>query len=270
MANSNYKKDYSEEDKELDEIEGETKVDQTPAEGPEEENWKKRYGDLRSHLQETSTEKNEEINKLKHQLEESGKKNTDIPVDPEQFKEWMETYPTVANNVRMIVSQEIQGMRDQLSETEKNIKTRDTKSKLEEAKIKLNAAHPDFYGGDNPIAKSKEFWSWLDKQEEEGAPNHKQNFSEGSNAKLASDSLKLYKLETNSGSTKKPKANSNDGASSIRSSNTTTPSATSNSEYKYTESQIENMNPREYDLLEDKIEEALRSGKVLMDLSGQK
>lgn len=270
MANSNYKKDYSFEDAELDEIEGAEKVDSIPADDPEEENWKKRYGDLRSHLQEQSTEKNQEINKLKNQLEESSKQNTDIPVDPEQFKAWMETYPTVANNVRMIVSQEIQGMRDQLGETEKNIKERDNKSKLEEAKMKLNAAHPDFYGGDNPIVKSTEFWNWLDKQEEEGAPNHKQNFSEGSNAKLASDSLKLFKLETNHGKTKTPKANSNDGASSIRSSNTTTPSSSSNSEYKYTESQIESMNPREYDLLEDKIEEALRSGKVLMDLSGKK
>lgn len=268
MSNSNYKKDYTEDDLELEQIESDDVIDNIPAADPEEENWKDRYGNLRSHSQKVKQEKEDEINDLKAKLAQSStQKATDIPVDPEQFKEWMETYPTVAGNIRAIVNQEIKDMREKIGKTEKAIETRDKQSKLEEAKTELHKAHPDFYSGDNPIVKSKEFWDWLNLKEEQGVPNHKENFEKGDNARLASDSLKLFKVETNYGKTTTKKTTP-DGAASVRGSNSTAPSSNSNSEYKFTESQLENMNPREYDLLEEKIDEALRNGEVLMDISG--
>jgi hypothetical protein len=269
MSKSNYKKDYTKDEQELEVLVTEDVVVNTPATDPEDENWKKRYGNLRTHAQKEKEKAESELAELKAQIERSSTRNsTEIPADPEELKQWMSDYPKVVANIRALMGQELKDVKDKITATEKDTQTRNKQSRLEKAKTDLHTAHPDFYGGETPIVKSQQFWDWLNQKEEEGVPTHKQNFEKGDNARLASDSLKLFKLETEYGVAKKTKANSNDGASSIRGGNSTTPSSSSNQGHKYTESQIESMNPREYDLLEDKIEEALRNGQVLMDISG--
>ena len=268
MNQSLYKKDYSDEDESLEIIEEQEEIVKNTPEpsDPEEENWKKRYGNLRTHAQKEKQAFENRIANLETQVQEVSKENTNIPVDPEQFKEWVNTYPTVANNVKLLIQDEIKSLKEDINKTKDTIKERDAQSQVQAAKVKFNQMHPEFYGGDNPIVKDKKFLDWLNEKEEAGNPSHKKNF-EGNNIQLASDSVKLFKLETGYGEKKpKQKANSNGGADSIKSRSQSAPSYQNTGEYQFTESQISKMNPREFDRLEKEIDDAYSKGLVLRDI----
>ena len=54
-------------------------VDATPVADPEEETYRKRYGDLRTHSQRLMSQKDQEIEKLKYQLETAAKGQIRFP-----------------------------------------------------------------------------------------------------------------------------------------------------------------------------------------------
>ena len=63
---------------------------------PEEENWKKRYGDLRKHQQSVENTLKQEIDNLRKQVNEAAKAKIEPPKTKEEIIEWAKEYPDIA------------------------------------------------------------------------------------------------------------------------------------------------------------------------------
>ena len=77
-----------------------TEPEATPEQEPEvtgeEKTFKKRYGDLRRHMQEKDKEVQGQIDALKKQLDEATKKEIKLPKSEQDIEAWAEQYPDVA------------------------------------------------------------------------------------------------------------------------------------------------------------------------------
>jgi len=108
------KKDEEELQKLKDEQKGKTEEDKVETEedklekeepkNAEEKTFKKRYGDLRRHVQQKEQEFQKQIDSLKIQLSESTKKNIKLPKSDEDIESWAKEYPDVAAIVETIAT----------------------------------------------------------------------------------------------------------------------------------------------------------------------
>jgi flagellar motility protein MotE (MotC chaperone) len=111
VATMKYRKNSIEEnDKEIEELEkaraGEEEkeeVEQEP-EHPEERTFKKRYGDLRRHLQKKEDEHRKELLTIREQLSNLTKTQVRLPKTDEEIDEWANKYPDVAKVVETIAT----------------------------------------------------------------------------------------------------------------------------------------------------------------------
>ena len=76
--------------------------EQEPEVTGEEKTFKKRYGDLRRHMQEKDKEVQGQIDALKKQLDEATKKEIKLPKSEQDIEAWAEQYPDVAAIVETI------------------------------------------------------------------------------------------------------------------------------------------------------------------------
>ena len=63
---------------------------------PEESTFKKRYGDLRRHMQQTLTQKDAQIAQMQAQLDSATRKQIKFPKTEEEVAQWAARYPDVA------------------------------------------------------------------------------------------------------------------------------------------------------------------------------
>lgn len=273
MTRNIYRKDHSNEDRELEDLEEAKELDVEPAESPEEKSFKKRYGDLRSYSQKQLAEKEQELKKLKEQLEAAQRDDKKMPVNMEEFQNWLNTYPRVAGFVDTMVKQGVEQLGKRLDEIESRNKQDSERNANEKAKIELMKLHPDFYeskDGRPPIVEQQEFHDWVEEQEHQGINQaHQALYENTTNARLAAKWITLFKTETGYYNNKKPKKDNSreEGARSVRFNGSATPSESSN-KYDFSESQVARMTEREYNKYERDIDEAIRSGRFLYDLSG--
>ena len=66
---------------------------------PEEATFKKRYGDLRRHMQRTQEESNRQLLQLQEQVKALTKKQVKLPKSDEELDAWAKKYPDVAKIV---------------------------------------------------------------------------------------------------------------------------------------------------------------------------
>ena len=59
----------------------------------EEDTFKKRYGDLRRHMQQTVTQHQQQIHELQEQLDSATRKQIKFPKTEEEITAWAEGYP---------------------------------------------------------------------------------------------------------------------------------------------------------------------------------
>ena len=71
----------------------------------EEKNFKKRYGDLRRHMQEKEKEFSDKLAKLEKQLDAATKNELVLPKSNEEIEAWAKQYPDVAGIVEAIAAQ---------------------------------------------------------------------------------------------------------------------------------------------------------------------
>ena len=69
---------------------------ETEPKGAEEKSFKKRYGDLRRHMQTKEQEWNEKFESLQTQLNEATRKEISLPKSDEDIEAWSKQYPNVA------------------------------------------------------------------------------------------------------------------------------------------------------------------------------
>ena len=74
---------------------------------PEEETFKKRYGDLRRHMQQQMLERDGEIEAMKAQLNDATKAQIRFPKSEEEVTAWSEKYPDVAKIIDTIAQKRV-------------------------------------------------------------------------------------------------------------------------------------------------------------------
>ena len=252
------------EEKELEQLIAENKGEvaeevEAEPEGAEEKTFKKRYGDLRKHSQETKQSLEKQVNELRKQLDKSTKQEIKLPKSDDDIDAWAAQYPDVAAIVETIA---IKKAREQSKDLEDRVKEidamRETATK-EKAEVELLKIHPDF----SEIRDSDDFHDWATEQ-----PKWVQDalYENDNDARSAARAIDLYKIDNNI-STKKS-SNNKDAARSVDSKRTRNTPDTDKTSGSFKESQVAKMTPQEYERNSDVIMEAIRSGRFVYDVSG--
>jgi len=237
-----------------EELEAQVAVDSEPKE-PEEASFKKRYGDLRRHTQQLMSQKDQELEKLKAQLDSAAKGQIKFPKTDEEIAQWTNKYPDVAKIVDTIARKRAN---EALEEGEKRLgHLRDLETKLtkKEAEQQLMKLHPDF----NEIRQDPAFHEWVAMQ-----PLYINDalYKNNTDAMAAARAIDLYKADTGKRKTSSKKS----AAQAVGRSTSATPAATGKA--KFSESQVARMSDREYDANEEAILEAMKSGAFTYDMTG--
>jgi hypothetical protein len=238
-----------------EELEAQVSVDPEPKE-PEETSFKKRYGDLRRHTQQLMSQKDQELEKLKEQLDSAAKGQIKFPKTDDEIEAWSKKYPDVSKIVDTIARKRAN---EALEEGEKRLgHLKDLENKLtkKEAEQQLMKLHPDF----NDIRQDPAFHEWVTMQ-----PLYISDalYKNNTDAMAAARAIDLYKADTG----KRKSSSKKSAAQAVGRSTSAAPAATGKA--KFSESQVARMSDREYEANEEAILQAMRTeGAFTYDMTG--
>jgi len=243
----------------MKEQKGEVEKVEPEPEAPEEKSFKKRYGDLRRHMQQKEKEWSDKFDQLQSQLKDVTRKEIKLPTSDEQLDAWMNKYPDVAKIVETIA---IKKAKEQAAELEDRVKAVDEmriNASREKAEAELMRIHPDF----DEIRDSDDFHEWAEQQ-----PTWIQNalYENDNDARSAARAIDLYKVDRDI-KTKKPSSSKGAEQSVNTRSSRSKPDASANNG-TIKESDVQRMTSQQYEANADSIMEAIRTGKFIYDLSG--
>ena len=235
----------------------EEKVEEEPT-NAEERTFKKRYSDLRRHQQKQTDELKAEINNLKAQLEQSTKKQIQLPKSDEDIESWAKEYPDVAGIVETIAIKKAAEQQASLEEKVKALDDMQQSVSKQRAETELLQLHPDF----DDIRNDDDFHAWAEEQ-----PQWVQNalYENDNDARSAARAIDLYKADRNITA---KKTSSKDAAKSVSTKGKRSKPASDDSGNSYKESDVQRMSAKEYEKHSDDIMEAIRNGKFIYDVSG--
>ena len=225
----------------------------------EEKSFKKRYGDLRRHMQDKEKDWDDKFKTLQRQLEDSTKQEIKLPKSDGDIEAWAEQYPDVAAIVETIAIKKAREQAAGLEERVKEIDEMKADATRKKAEVELMTAHPDF----GEIRDDDAFHNWVDEQ-----PKWVQDalYENASDSRSAARAIDLYKADMNI-QTKKPASNNKDAARSVNSRSNATPDS-EDSKNVFKESQVNKMTAQQYEKASDAIMESIRTGKFIYDMSG--
>ena len=240
------------------EVKEEESVEAEPA-NAEEKSFKKRYGDLRRHMQQKEKDWEDKFKQLENQLKDVTRKEIKLPKSDEDIEAWATQYPDVAAIVETIAIKKAREQSAGLEDRVKEIDELRATASREKAEVELMKAHPDF----GEIRESDDFHEWAEEQ-----PKWVQDalYENDSDARSAARAIDLYKADRNI----KPKksANEKDAARSVGSRNSRSQPDTDSEGTVYKESVVNKMTAAQYEKAADDIMEAIRTGKFIYDMSG--
>jgi len=227
-------------------------------EAPEEKTFKKRYGDLRRHMQEKEKEYEDRIKQLEQQVKSAASEQIKLPKSDEDIEAWANKYPDVSAIVETIAIKKAKEQAAQLEERMKYVDEMQYSAKKEKAEAELMQLHPDF----GEIRDSDDFHEWAEEQ-----PKWVQDalYENDNDARSAARAIDLYKADR--GITTKKKSTGKDAAKDVNVRGRNKPQENESSNY-LKESDVQKMSAVEYEKNSDAIMEAIRSGKFIYDLSG--
>ena len=176
----------------LKEQRGEVEEEQEPKEAEptnaEEKTFKKRYGDLRRHMQDKEKEFQDQINELKSQLDSATRKEIKLPKSDDDLEAWAKDYPDVAAIVETIAIKKAREQAEALEERMKAVDDMQYTAKKEKAEAELMRLHPDF----DEIRDSDDFHEWAESQ-----PKWVQDalYENDNDARSAARAIDLYKAD---------------------------------------------------------------------------
>jgi phosphopantetheine adenylyltransferase len=223
----------------------------------EEASFKKRYGDLRRHMQQLMQQKDQEIENIKNQLDTAARGQIKFPKTDEEIEQWSKKYPDVAKIVDTIARKRANEVAEHLKNGEKRLEQIETSLTRREAEQQLMKLHPDF----GQIRQDPAFHEWVALQ-----PMYIQDalYKNNTDAQAASRAIDLYKADTGK---RKTAANPKSAAQAVGRTSSTSPSP-QGGKAKFSESQVAAMSDRDYEKNEDAILEAMRTGAFVYDVSG--
>ena len=269
-----YKKDRSNEEAELQQLEEERRslLQEQKAEeedkveteslAPEEKTFKKRYGDLRRHSQQKEEQLKEQIRALETQLSTATREAIQLPKSDEEISEWSEKYPDVAKIVESIATKKAQELDSTIEKRLELIAEREADANRKRAEAELLQLHPDF----DDIRNDEEFHGWVQEQ-----PTWVQQalYENENDARSAARAIDLYKVDRNIANKKESVQKADKAAAQAVSSRgqstvADTKEAQSN---QWRESDVAKMRPQEFAKNEEAIMQAIQSGNFIYDVS---
>ena len=244
------------------EMSPEEKEDDATPSTAEERSFKKRYGDLRRHQQEQKSDFEEQIKSLKSELKSTSTGDMELPSTEEEIAEWASKYPQVANIMQTMALKAAKDQNETLSTRMKEIDDLQLSANKGKAEAKLLQIHPDF----EQIREEDAFHDWVDAQPKWVQDSLYHNEADADSAARAID---LYKLDAGiSKKNKAKKGNNRSAAQEVSSRGNSSPTEGSG-EQQYLESDVASMTIAEYEVHQDDIAKAMRSGNFVYDVSGK-
>jgi len=266
---SRHRKRIEEDEKELEELETtEPKEEEVAVEATEEtevedkdlsreeKSFKKRYGDVRRHMQQKEKEWEEKLAALENRL---GQENIRPPKSDEDIESWAAEYPDVASIVETIAAKKAQEMFNKADDRLQKLDAKEAEISRSSAEDNIRKAHSDF----DKLREADEFHDWVDDQ-----PKWVQNalYENSDDADSVIRVIDLYKVDN--GMTKSDYAAKRRAAAKTVKKGSKAKIDAEETAGSYTESQIAKMSAKEYENQEEAITNAIRSGKFIYDLSG--
>ena len=222
----------------------------------EEKSFKKRYGDLRRHMQQKEKDWEEKFGALEKRMEGG---TVVPPKSDEDIEAWAKEYPDVAGIVETIAAKKAQEMfhkaESRLSELDKVQYEATRKS----AESKILDSHPDFIN----LRESDEFHDWAEEQPKWVQDAIYENQDDPASVVRVID---LYKSDK--GLTKDAKKASTKKAASLVSKGSRAKVDATDSAGQISESEVAQMSSKEFEERQDEITKAMRTGKFIYDMSG--
>ena len=225
---------------------------------PEEESFKKRYGDLRRHSQKQADDKDKEIAALKQQLSQATEKQIKLPKTDEELDAWSAEYPDVARIIETIAIKKSKEMSKNIEDRLENLTQKELQSSRDLAERELLSIHPDF----EDIRNDPTFHDWAEEQ-----PDYIQKalYDNETDAKAAARAIDLYKADKG---IKKKRKSSKSAAQNVSVKGGSQPSDSATASESISESDVAKMTSQEYTANEEAIANAIRSGNFVYDISG--
>lgn len=219
----------------------------------EEKTYKKRYSDLRNHLNKQA----EELKAMKEQLSNSG--SVRAPTSDENIEAWANKHPEIAGIVETIAEKKAQEKFDTADERLKKIDEINATAERTKSENEIRAMHSDF----DDLRSSDAFHDWAGEQ-----PKWVQDalYENQDDPKSVIRVIDLYKVD-NGMDIKARKKSTKKAASAVMTKRTTKPDS-DNPAGHIRESQVNKMTAQEYEANADEIMESIRSGKFIYDISG--
>lgn len=226
----------------------------------EEETFKKRYGDLRRHMQQTMDAKERELEQLRQQVQEKEKKEFKLPTSEEEIEAWANKYPEVAKIVDSIAQKRAREASSEVENSMSDLRKMKRQLEKEKAEHQLRTMHPDF----DSIRSNKSFHQWVGQQ-----PKYIQDalYKNETDAIAAARAIDLYKADMGMITEKRSDAQlEKDAAKAVSKSSKGSPNGSPNAQWS--ESRVASLKAHEYEKYEEEIFQAINSGKFVYDMTG--
>ena len=223
---------------------------------PEERSFKKRYGDLRRHMQEKEKEWNDKFEAFEKRME---KESIVPPKSDEDIEEWAKQYPDVAGIVETIAAKKAQEMFSKADARLKELDQAQSEAQRMKAENQIRKSHEDF----DDLRASDEFHNWANEQPKWVQDALYENSDDPASVVRVID---LYKVDKGLTKTAK-KAKAKDAASTVTRRSKTDVDVDDASDV-IRESDVAKMSAKEFEAKSDEINKAIRSGKFVYDMSG--
>ena len=264
VATIKYKRDrVAEDEKEIAELEAERnqnveaqrEEEEEQNLGAEEQTFKKRYGDLRRHMQKTQEDNDRKLRQLQDQVEALTKKQVKLPKSDEELEKWTEQYPDVAKIVETIATKKAMEASTDVEEKLRRVEELELKIEREKAETELSRLHPDY----DDLRQDYDFHNWVAEQ-----PKWIQSalYENDTDFLGAAKAIDLYKAETG----KKAKKEDKSAAKAVRSSKRS--EELTESKNTWSESRVKQLSGSDFERHQEEIEKAIRNGNFDYDLSG--
>ncbi len=223
---------------------------------PEEKSFKKRYGDLRRHMQQKEKEWEDKFSTFEDRMR---KESIVPPKSDEDIENWAKEYPDVAGIVETIAAKKAQEMFKKAEDRLSQLDEIQYEAERKTAESKIRESHPDF----DRLRESDEFHSWAEAQPKWVRDALYENMDDPDSVVRVID---LYKID--SGETPQAKKAKTKAAAKTIGKGSRTKVDPTEAGSMIRESEVAKMSAREFESREEEITKAMRTGKFVYDLSG--
>ena len=219
----------------------------------EEKSFKKRYGDLRRHMQQKEKEWEDKLSA------KDSRQTIAPPKSEEDIERWAKEYPDVAGIVETIAAKKAKELFSKAESRLTELDDAHNEALRIKAENQIRKTHDDF----DELRSSESFHDWADEQPKWVKDALYENMDDPASVIRVID---LYKVDN--GMTPAAKRQSKKAAASTVTKGTRTSIDAKGLQGQIKESDVAKMSTKEFEDRQDEITEAMRKGKFVYDMSG--